>query len=397
MANLRVYNVGHGEAMCLGLDNDITVIRDFGRFSNAIPTNTSITMDRIIECCMYPYLPGGNFGNIDAALSHAHDDHFNGFIKLHNRGLRKIFRNSYIPWLDFATVDSMGGVLLQLTLYLYTYYDLQNPDNHNARNWIKIAPIMLELSENLYGTCSGYTINTWSPQGQVLWPPPPGDNYYTLAQRKIAALIRRIEDRLVGVVDLNEFKLKIYQPLFNILKRSYPENVESPNSSEENQNNVVESVSTLLSQADTYRQSFRQIRIENGIILSHRWTLDDHSLVFQLVDDSGPIALFLSDLTSRRINQMLNYNGLNNIHYSLLKSAHHGSRYSRGLYNHQISSERVLHCCGPANKNWRGPDTRYATISNQQIFTDWNQKSARWHRPHPYYRDFLKCCEVFTL
>ena len=78
MATLRVFNVGHGEAMTIKLENNIQVIRDFGKSSNAILTKTSIELIRILECCHL--LPPLHFKlKIDVILSHAHEDNCNGF------------------------------------------------------------------------------------------------------------------------------------------------------------------------------------------------------------------------------------------------------------------------------------------------------------------------------
>ncbi len=397
MAQLRVFNVGHGETMFLHLDNHVDVIRDLGRSKYAIPTDTSISIDRVLECCHYRFcFHPFQKEPTDTVLSHAHEDHFNGFIIIHKEGFRKIFRNSYIPWLDFNTVNSLGGQILKLSLYLYTYLNLNHPVGIKIKNWILIAPILLELSKRLYGVCSGYNITNWQPVGQILWPPPPAHNYYSNKVTNISNRISEIENNINDPELIADFTKHIYEPIFSNLKRIYPEKSDGYTLNENIENTGVDIITERLDQTESFRQRFGQARIKTGTILSHTWTLDDHSLVFQLAENSTPTSLFLSDLTAKRIDQMLSLNNLSNIEYNLIKSAHHGTRFSNKLMRNNITAKQILHCCGPAHPNWYGPNDQYSNISSDIICTDWKNNSTRW----PAIRNsriFKRCCEGFAI
>lgn len=399
MAKLRVFNVGHGEAMYLHLDNGVFVIRDFGRAHQSLPSDTSISIDRIFSCCGHlNYFMRHKKLPVDTVLSHAHDDHFNGFLKLYKNGERKIFRNSYIPWLNLQDVNSMGGLLYKLSLYFFAYYNLNTPESERAKNWILIAPAMLELSERLFGVTANHVINSWTPRANILWPPPPDDSYYIYKTKSIADKIQKIEATIDNPVLIKNFNEQVYEPVIQYLRRIYPQSNEGYTSNEGGENFGVGPISQILERVNEYRSGFQRNPINKGLILSHNWTIDDHSLVFELVRDSNPIALFLSDLTARRINQMIKFNNLNSRKYALIKSAHHGSRYSDALFKKNISADIVIHCCGPANPNWYGPDIRYVKIGKEIVCTDWHKNSTRWiHPANTNYRFFNNCCESFAI
>jgi ribonuclease BN (tRNA processing enzyme) len=87
------YNVGHGEAIFIDLGNRRGIVRDFGRSRFAKHTDFSVSIPRILscDCCrFYPWYLLKHYPHCkqsDAILTHAHEDHFNGFRELYNQGL----------------------------------------------------------------------------------------------------------------------------------------------------------------------------------------------------------------------------------------------------------------------------------------------------------------------
>lgn len=390
MTSIKVYNVGHGEAMIIKLESENHIIRDFGRSRYALPTETSININSILNCCTEPpFLKR----DTDAILSHAHEDHFSGFKQMHEEGCRRILRNTYIPWLDYRTVNSLGGQMLKLSIYLYTYYGLQHHYGRQANHWILMAPIMLELSEQLLGVTMGHTIN-WEPYGCILWPPKPDNDFFENETNKIKKLNVEIEDQLRNIMNLEEFNERIFIPIFNILSKIYLQNSDGYSLYYNNENNEVTEVTNLINLTEEYTQLFRQININRNAFLIHKRSIDDHSIAFELKDfENTHIALFLSDMNKSCINRMIVLNDLRNIKYNFLKSAHHGSRFGNRLIINNLTTEKTLHCCGPAHPNWHGPNAAYIGISDEVICTDWNNL---WGQNLNYHL-FDRCCENYVI
>jgi len=185
------FNVGHGDAILLELPGSKEydrhfVLRDFGRSRFAKLTENSCTPKRLIQhrcfCdpwfCFYPFsllrrlrLHKPDYIRFDVMLSHAHDDHFNGFKLLYDDGLRRIFDNAYIPFLPMGDLNELGGLLIKYSLLMYRYFGPDTIEGENAKNWLLATPIMMALSQKMWCVGQGLNLSDWNCKTTILWPP----------------------------------------------------------------------------------------------------------------------------------------------------------------------------------------------------------------------------------
>ncbi len=390
MSRLRVFNVGHGETMVINLDGPVSVIRDFGQSSYHKHTATSTSIQRIIDSRYSCNRFIKSRQEIDAVLSHPHEDHFNGFLQLHKNECRRIFNRSYIPWLDFTTLNTLSGRMLILSSYLVSYYGLSTPKGQNASHWILMAPVMSELSHMLYGVCERHTMNHWNPKGIVLWPPAPTDHGF-YSPKRINRIIEEIEGQINDSQLIEQYYRRVINPLFEILQLITPINPDEPRINEN-----IDSVSrirSILDIADSFNDQFNNLVISYRSNFVYKQTIDDHSIVFELDDNGVKKALFLSDLHPSSINKMIRGSIPRYAHYKIIKSAHHGTRFGNAFRTQNITAEISIHCCGPAHPNWNGPDQKYFSVSKKIYCTDWNHSSKKWINQNQY-KIFIRCCQV---
>ena len=394
MAEVKIFNVGHGDAIEIQLDNGKKIIRDLGRSRYAQETGTSTGIARLTnplnqQCLM----PAMNRNNIEAILSHAHEDHFTGFLMMHQQERGRIFESAYIPWIDYQTIDALGGKMLLLSLYLIAYYGFGNAVGRRAKNWILMIPVMYELSRNLYGVSAGYNFAGWNPNGQVLWPPQPGDFMETNSLNMITKEIGIIEEQDSGVGFVREFREEVFTPLFNLISGISP--LETNTSYQEGGELIFEQTERLINASLEYKGRLKQrIRLRNGAY-AHTRNIDNHSIVFKIFNGEENHALFLSDLHPACINRIVNGNIPANSRFNLIKSSHHGSRIGASMYRNNIKANMVIHCCGPTNRNWWGPNHRYNRVSTDIRCTDWKNNSPRWENNG--YNLFQNCCDTIVL
>ena len=394
MVRLKVFNVGHGEAMILTLDNGRKVIRDFGRSFQAKKTATSISVIAIIQKYQNHISPIKT--KIDIVLSHAHDDHFNGFIKLHDLGFKKIFKTAYIPYIDLTTIESLGGKILKLSSYLYTYYGIKTNIGKNAKNWILAIPILADLSEMICGVCTGYIIKSWVPNGEILWPPIPGSatSYYSDFETNIDNQISFFETNLEDTVML-DYKRQVLDEILKLLAQQIYINPDEPIVT--GGDSTVNRINDILENSLRFSRYFRTNANPFKNILRYKNSIDDNSIVFRLFDTKQNHALFLSDLNSKYIREITLFHMNGSMHFRIIKSSHHGSRYNDMMHVLKNTSDTIIHCCGPSNQRIKQPDVAYRNVSGNIICTDWNTYStSKWTRPCPYLL-FAKQSKTFIL
>jgi hypothetical protein len=361
---VQVWNVGHGDAIRIDFDNGLSVIRDFGRSEYFIATATSIDLDGLVN---FPIVPKGR--KTSAILSHAHEDHFNGFRKLYDSGHSNIFNECHIPWLDFRTVKSLGWQMGIVGAYLYAYFGPDTNAGKTTRNWYLAAPIMARLGERLYGVSAGYTFS-WPVPNRVLWPASPVESLWWERRAELAAqTIKRIKQSLKKAKQ-SDFSAQIEKAaneICTILQKYYSK--EQSSLSKEQHSVNVERINSIL-------ESIGNLHIPDTSALNEVFfraardracDLDDHSLVFEISNR----ALFLSDLNATQMDRMASLYMQRRRRYRLIKSAHHGTRIGGREFKNAIEkADCILHCCGPTkNKNYKGPKHKYCYFAPERIIS----------------------------
>lgn len=386
---ISFYNVGHGDAIFVNFGNG-GLIRDFG-------TLTSSLKKRVEELAhlAFNYTKRNPNYYLDAFLSHPHEDHCSGFYYLHQSlNARKIFRNTYIPWLDFSNDNSIHGYFLKIGLMYLYFISSSNPIGKRIKEWITMAPLMSDLSIRLYGVSEGCNINGWPCSGKILWPPN-----YTSVKDAISFLQsrNRVHNNSNEILTDNDFishfeeeldekTKRIFRDLYDELKNALSEiNIDG---SHENSSNNYQKIDNILSKIPTHnigmlsQYSLFSLKryCENAMLKN----IDNHSIVFKIDD----YALFFSDLQAGCINKIVS-NHLRGGKFKLIKSAHHGSRFGENLKKYNCLAQKIIHCCGLSNSNYSGPTADYCDIllsqnintsANDIICTDWVNNS-KWVMP----------------
>ena len=379
MVHSAFFNVGHGEAIILrifGNDETHWIIRDFGRSRYAKDTKSSVSISCLSQCyaryySRYPHL------NVDAVLSHAHEDHFNGFKALYDHGYSKIFSNAYIPMFKLTDLKSLGGLLIKYSVFLYRYFGPTSLIGQNVTNWLLAAPIMASLSQRLWCVNTGHIVRNWKVENKILWPPKQDGDYDDVITTKLS---NRFEDYLrknnLSEEFLNEESERIRARLSDFYQNT-DNNVQEHSFSTEQVATCIDVITESL--GPVFHPDFRNqlsppIHLNN---FAYKPTIDNHSLIFEIGHPSRK-HLYLSDANDPTIDKMLKTNRLFSVKYDLLKSAHHGTRGAKALHAHAITADEVINCCGPAHPLWHGPHTNYSCIAHRLTCTDWDARSVKW-------------------
>lgn len=383
MFSTHFFNVGHGEAMIIELDQfernrPHWIIRDFGQSRSAIKTNYSVIPSQILglhHCSYYWHRFLRNIphnGMIDIVLSHAHEDHFNGYAELFYKGKRKIFNNAYIPALDMSTLEALGGVLIKYSLLVYRYLGPAHPYAKEAKHWLLAAPILAGLSKKVLCVYEGYQIKDWGIKNRVLWPCLT-NNITKLLKDRLDLFFEEnprrsdILDNDAEAIRLELSKFYLMEDIENTDKHSHPiEQIDNTiHLIEERLGNRYEaSEATAKKVTKLYTHSYKR-------------AIDNNGLMFE-IGEGGDMLLFLSDAFDGTVAQMLKSNNIVGRHYRLIKAAHHGTRGAKALKTAGITSNHVVICCGPVRNGYKGPNVDYTQVSPNVICTDWNHGNAKW-------------------
>lgn len=372
----RVFNVGHGDSILLSLDNELIVIRDWGSISKNAAVDPRVLARFAISAQLCKY------NNIEAILTHPHKDHYSGFEELHLRGQRNIFEKGYIPWLDFKTINTLSGVMLKLSVFVIYILRHNNGIKNKAENWIKMAPLMADLSKMLIGVEANKSINHWSPRGNIHWPPPQYDAYNLSEYNKLYEIAIEIQNSIDDAIAISLIE-DIIEPIRKILNT-----LTERENTYESRSSLAEVVAILnrINELTPVKKEY----IGSGV-RAYSKAIDNHSIVYSLADNS---ALYLSDFHDTAMNYMARNYLSANMRFGIIKSAHHGSRLGNDLINGGLKSDLVVHCCGASKKSYYGPCQKYLCISPNIVCTDWNYHSKKWNL-HPSYRFFKTCCECY--
>ena len=366
-----IYNVGHGETINIRIKkNNQTIIRDFGRSRFAKHTDFSCSLARLIYCssCFRFLYDASSVNNTDAVLSHAHEDHFNGFEMLYKLKYKNIFDNAYIPYLSKDDFNSLGGILIKYSLFLFRYYGSKNIIAANAKHWLLAAPIMATISKNLWCVTAGYQVSHWGKSNKILWPLAVPEDYVSKLEKQWN---KYLEDNDESVEFLNneaEEIRKLLMPFYSTKNDGLEFNSDTTAS-------VINRIESILDRSFNIDQKFSSPSRLNTY--AYKYTIDNHSLIFE-IGDTGNEQLFLSDADDKTTNLMLNYNKIKNKNYNMIKAGHHGNRGAKALVKNGITGNSVVNSCGPAKSDWKGPDIEYKKVSEKLFCTDWNNSSAKW-------------------
>lgn len=360
------YNVGHAETIFIEPDDNTLIVRDFGKNQKKI-----IPYYKNYHNAYNHLTQRLNDGHttIDAVISHAHADHISGFKELHknfNASNVKIFKNSFVPKQDYSSPDTLDSILLRLSIYGILYCSANSRMYNRSKNWINFMPIIKDLSHNVIEVCQGYKINHWSKPATVLWPEK--NFHFDFWQES-----RDYETLKKAVHALNTMQSHaLLESITNLEGIVINQHNESAANSFSNLEIVENSLSIVNS---TFRNGnntkYSPLIFSPRVVRAYRHCVDNDSLVFAFDDDS---ALYLSDLDGDALNAMMHVNPMKN-KYSLLKSAHHGTRICARLQN--CNFDKIIHCCGTTLSTYDGPTIEYNHCnSGNVICLDWDNNSS---------------------
>ncbi len=379
------FNVQHGDAIFIDF-GDRGLVRDFGTLS---PTSQKYVQK--LASFLVKFQKNCGDYSLEAMLTHPHLDHYSGFEYMLTRlNAKKFFSISYIPWLDFSTIKSLHAFYLRLGLLHLYIFPTRRTTNQKIIDWIKMAPLMADLSKWLLGVEENALLPHKNYQEKILWPPRC---YYISGSRNIDGVI----DLYFNFLDvfMNEFLNdsqrnifeKRFKKIYDILSSIYTDG------KHENPPNLLPSIMEELNQIEPFdleNVDYLILRLfSNFCRLKMQRNIDDHSIVFKIDEE----ALFFSDLHSGPIGKIA-MKHLVNQKFKLMKSAHHGSRFGAKMPKSNCTASKIVHSCGPSPYNYDGPDVRYCQLLTQQtppnyandiICTDWNYSSSKWIYPNHGY------------
>lgn len=373
------FNVQHGDAIFINY-GDRGLVRDFGSLS----PNAQFFVYRLATVLVkaskrYPNYP------LEAMLTHPHVDHYSGFEYLHSTfDAPKIFNISYIPWLDFTTLRTLHAVYLRLGLLHLYIFPQKTKINQKIKDWIKMAPLMADLSKYLLGVGENTRLPHNNYTEQILWPPqcpnvPPNYCHNCCYCCHCCDHYDFILNKILNKEQRNLFE-EAYNQLFYMLSSIHMDG------KQKNTPGKFTLVNKLLDKITPFKINNEKNDILQDFARICQWRMlrdiDDHSIVFKIDDE----AVFFSDLHSGSIGKIAQKH-LNGKQFKLMKSAHHGSRFGAKMPQSNCKAQKIVHSCGPSPYRYKGPDVKYSQLLTTHnpaadiICTDWNYNSSIWKLP----------------
>lgn len=404
MAQSCIYNVEHGDYIAIATDNDISIIRDCGTICKGRKSWLEMNLPNTLSAYK-------STQRHEVMVTHPHKDHYWGFEKMRaqmKEGQPKFFDVAYVPilYLDSNEYDikliesknyqleelSLTALAVKVALHLWTHL-YKGSRAPNPTNWLKVAPLMADISNRLEGVYAGSTFfNHWSPEGNVLWPPHLGSAYYCKNCDKLRNLLSG------GLFDSD----KIDHHVTEVLKLIEDIKEDSQQVPYEDYLSRIDSIMSLIHRNDQMNGNTAKEVDEKANQFGE--FIDDHSIVFSIGDKENS-ALFLSDLNPSAMDLMVEdmINHRNNDQYTFIKSAHHGTRLSDGLF-HRLQTNApitIVHSCGKGHGSSLQPDNskmsnHYSSISliHQIDCTSWK---STWNQPKPPYNQFTSNCKCYQI
>lgn len=395
MAHSCIYNVEHGDYIAIKTDNDISIIRDCGSLDattrGILPTFLPHTTSCYKETSLH-----------EAMVTHPHEDHYLGFEQMRvqmKEGQPKFFDVAYVPilYLDSNEYDikllesknyqledlSLTALAVKVALHLWTHL-YEGSRAPNPTNWLKVAPLMADISNRLDGVYAGSTFfNHWEPQGTVLWPPHLGSAYYCKNRDKLRNLLSG------GLFDSDD----IDDDVTDVLKLIEDIKDDSQQVPYEDYLSRINSIISLIHRNDQKNDNTAKTIDQKANQFGE--FIDDHSIVFSIGSEDNSV-LFLSDLNEPAMNKMIDDMDKlkNSDQYTFIKSAHHGTRLSKKLFNRLNSQTKpihtIVHSCGNGQGNSREPDAlnqryKYKNLKpTKKTINCTSWKTSSWTQPCPF-------------
>ena len=396
------YNVGHGDTITIK-DGDSLVVRDCGRYpkkSQFYEDSLDLALDDIKHFEKKKY----------AVISHAHNDHFSGFLELYNQNLYQLFEETFIPPLVLLngglfssdspkrlSQETISSLRSKVNLYLKAYASLKRRSSTKRliSNWFFLLPVMNFLSKKVTMVSCGDQILNQS--ATVLWPPLPisvndGKN---LANDGNVYIERALEKSNLETefnlrdLDLSPEVQSFFDGRSERITSIYSQIIEGGSEdnelTEEQKEDFVQEIGNILEEIDHVNINILPYHIKQSLCSAIRNDDDNMSLIFQYNDAS---AIYLSDIDENYIPYLINIMRLNGFilpEYMLLKSSHHGTRYESSLAS--IKYNLVVHTCGVGISRGRrahkGPNRNYCIGKQNTFCLDWDYTAmqsnpAKW-------------------
>ena len=398
MRNHSFYNVGHGDAILIQDDTSL-VVRDVGQPSKIKQIKKFFYQNSLNQALLD--ITQSNLKRF-AIVSHAHEDHFSGFMQLYFQNKFHIFEEAFIPPLvcgptyilhpigcssEFSLRDFLKE---KVDFYLKVYAALKKGiTKKNLSNWFFLLPVMNYLSKKVSQV--SFSDKILNGSATVLWPYLPKsakdgndcDAYDVFPCKDDFEHFNKVNLEYalwngdVGNQDqFQQYTDEIVDVYLKILDARQDERESISDRQQYEKEDLVRKIESVLKKVDGV-----QLKMSYPQKLLFCWAInhddDNQSLVFQYDDAS---AIYLSDLYGTYISRMINVmnaSGLLKPLYELLKSSHHGSRYDVSLQNTNYND--VVHCCGVGKKNQYGPNAGYLARLQRSICLDWDSQSPKWN------------------
>lgn len=340
-----------------------------------------------------------------ALVSHAHKDHFSGYMELFKQKCYHIFEEAYIPPLIgmsscnfcFSKLNSPQGIdelhnKIKTYIAIYSSLKKNSITKELISNWFYLLPVMNFLSRKvLQVSCKDRILNK---NATVLWPvfANSAKDHINVDTNGLDSkiIIEKSNDNVEYVhkvtldfdddekMLINEYANQVLDIYMSILGR---ENIDGNEGSDDENvaQDYVDQIQEILSNIDanlSVRIPFGKKVYFCSVINNED---DNYGLVFQYDDAS---AIYLCDMHGDYISQLVAVMQKNNLlkpDYKLLKSSHHGTRYDVSLAS--LNNQQVVHCCGVGisrGKNaHKGHDIGYSKGIQNTFCMDWDKAAAQ--------------------
>lgn len=368
-----MYNVGFGESILLDNNESKCLLVDCG----SEKANKDVIFRRIHNDIL-------KYNHKTALITHFHDDHINGFIKMIEKHCH-VFDEIIIPNLFFYGINTI------LQTNRLNLIDLEIIKYLLERKRVKKGRIsVLELLSALVKSLSKIRVaergNTFQLVGstfEILWPNPN----YLLDEKTEEALLRTIPGLDDSINAINEISFDIMQMYRNVIEYNGEENIQNNLSRINNiASRILELPSLEVSEHIIQKWLEKIKRIENNTSIVMQSELYKPSILLtgDIVDST--MKKILEDYYEPHIKT---YD-----HYAIIKAPHHGTDSNHFIkFDVYTKFDYVLISNGETKIHKRGKiSKKYNSFFNNYTLCCTNNSNDRCQ-----YRGFFnRCCNNVT-